>query len=139
MPTAAATILVVDNMAGQRALVAASLESRGYRVVTAGGGMGAMDRLCFGPAVDLIVTSLNLPDLDGYHLVRAVRSEPVWHVMPIIVLADAENGEVCSSPRMPGADAVMFKPLAPEVLVAEVSRQLARSEAARRGSTRARA
>ena len=81
------------------------------------------------------MTELDLPDLDGYHLIRAVRSEPDWQTLPIVVVTSSDTDGEPSNLSAEGATAVICKPLTAKVLLAEVERQLARVEATRRPSS----
>lgn len=82
-----ARILVVDDDSVIRELVAAVLEEESdHRVVLAANGREALDRLAEAP-VDAIVCDVNMPIMDGYELVRAVRSTPEFQELPVLMIS----------------------------------------------------
>lgn len=114
-------ILVVDDSSTVRKFVAASLNMKGFRVVTAADGIEALERM---PAekFDLIILDLNMPDMDGFELMRTLRETPEYHDIPVIVLSsmtDLKNKDL--SLEM-GAVAFLEKPLSTEAIQREVLR-----------------
>jgi len=114
-------ILVVDDSATVRKFVAASLNIKGFRVVTAGDGVEAME-LMPKENFDLIVTDLNMPDMDGYEFIRSVRETPEFRNIPIIVLSSMTNLKDKDLALEVGAIAFLEKPLSAEAIQREVFR-----------------
>jgi len=85
-------VLVVDDSTTVRKFVAASLNMKGFRVVTAADGVEALERM---PAekFDLIITDLNMPDMDGFEFIRTLRESPEYREIPIIVLSSMTGFE----------------------------------------------
>jgi len=117
------TILVVEDSPTVVKFLAFSLKSQGYKVVAACDGMDALEKMSGLPnEPDLIITDLNMPNLDGYALIETVRQS--HRRMPIIILtsegdeADRERGMAV------GADSYLVKPFKPAVLLCEVSKYL---------------
>ena len=83
-------VLVVDDSTTVRKFVAASLNMKGFRVVTAADGVEALERM---PAekFDLIITDLNMPDMDGFEFIRTLRETPEYREIPIIVLSSMND------------------------------------------------
>jgi two-component system KDP operon response regulator KdpE len=108
-----AKVLVVDDEpAIQRALTAA-LKARGYRVVVAGDGQTALERIA-GTAPDVVILDLGLPDLDGIEVCRRVRR---WSEVPIVVLTAEVADDVKVRALDEGADDYVTKPFStPELL-----------------------
>ena len=114
-------ILVVDDSATVRKFVAASLNMKGFRVVTAGDGIEALERMP-SEKFDLIITDLNMPDMDGYEFIRTLRETPEYQDIPIIVLSsmtDLKNKDLAMES---GALAFLEKPLSTEAIQREVFR-----------------
>jgi CheY-like chemotaxis protein len=127
-----ATILLVDDYAPNHRLMSFVLEQSGYAVVSALDGLQALDCLATTP-IDLIVTDLTMPRLDGIGLTERVRADPRFTVMPIImVTASGKEADAVKASGV-GVDAFLTKPVASEDLAAAVARLVAR-EAGRTSS-----
>jgi CheY-like chemotaxis protein len=119
-------ILVVDDSATVRKFVAASLNMKGFRVITAGDGIEALERMP-SEKFDLIITDLNMPDMDGYEFIRTLRESPEYQDVPIIVLSsmtDLKNKDLAMES---GALAFLEKPLSTEAIQREVFRFINRT------------
>jgi CheY-like chemotaxis protein len=114
-------ILVVDDSATVRKFVAASLNIKGFRVVTASDGVEAME-LMPKEKFDLIITDLNMPDMDGYEFIRTVQETPEFRNIPIIVLSSMTNLKDKDLALQVGAIAFLEKPLSAEAIQREVFR-----------------
>jgi len=79
------TILVVDDADFIRRLVSEILTKEGYAVLEANNGKEALDILG-ETRVDMIITDLNMPVIDGIKLVREMRSEPAYKHIPVVML-----------------------------------------------------
>ena len=101
-------ILIVDDEPDLRGMVRLLLELEGYEVVEAHHGAAALQRLGEGP-VDLLITDVMMPVMNGHELIDRVRADPDRGSLPIVVLsASPHNVEL--------ADQVMRKPFAPAEL-----------------------
>jgi CheY-like chemotaxis protein len=114
-------ILVVDDSATVRKFVAASLNMKGFRVITAGDGVEALERMP-SEKFDLIITDLNMPDMDGYEFIRTLRETPEYHDIPIIVLSSMTDLKDKDLALESGALAFLEKPLSAEAIQREVFR-----------------
>jgi CheY-like chemotaxis protein len=114
-------ILVVDDSTTVRKFVAASLNMKGFRVVTASDGVEALERM---PAekFDLIITDLNMPDMDGFEFIRTLRETPEYREIPIIVLSSMTDLKNKDYALELGALAFLEKPLSTEAIQREVFR-----------------
>jgi len=114
-------VLVVDDSATIRKFVAASLNMKGFRVVTASDGVEALERM---PAekFDLIITDLNMPDMDGFEFIRTLRETPENRDIPIIVLSSMTDLKNKDHALELGAIAFLEKPLSTEAIQREVFR-----------------
>jgi len=114
-------VLVVDDSTTVRKFIAASLNMKGFRVVTAADGVEALERM---PAekFDLIITDLNMPDMDGFEFIRTLRETPEYCAIPIIVLSSMTDLKNKDYALELGALAFLEKPLSTEAIQREVFR-----------------
>ncbi|WP_102126340.1 response regulator [Deinococcus planocerae] len=81
-----ARLLLVDDSVSVRRVVGRMLERGGYRVVTAADGQAALELLTQDPAFDLILSDLEMPRMNGYELIEALRARPVTAGTPVVVM-----------------------------------------------------
>jgi two-component system, chemotaxis family, chemotaxis protein CheY len=119
------TILVVDDSPTVVKFVSVSLKSGGFNVVTACDGMDALEKMsALSETVDLIITDLNMPNLDGYGLIQAVRRNQQHHGTPIIILSSEEGADDRERGLSVGATSYLVKPFKPSLLLSEVNKHL---------------
>ena len=121
----AKVILTVDDSASVRQMVRFTLSDAGYSVIEAVDGKDALAKLA-NPAnlVNLVITDLNMPNLDGIGLIRGVRANPACKGLPIIMLT-TESQEVRKlEGKAAGATGWIVKPFATQQLLAVVRRVL---------------
>jgi len=119
------TILVVDDSPTVVKFVALSLKSKGYNIVTACDGMDAIEKISATSGdVDLIITDLNMPNLDGYGLIETLRQNQDHQGTPIIILSSEEEEDDRQRGLDVGANAYLVKPFKPASLLAEVGKLL---------------
>lgn len=117
------TIMAVDDSASVRQMVRFTLQSAGYEVVEATDGHDALSKLTNG-GVQMILTDLNMPKLDGIGLIRQVRTLPACKFLPIVMLTTESQQEKKQEGRAAGATGWIVKPFNPEQLVAVVKKVL---------------
>jgi two-component system chemotaxis response regulator CheY len=110
-----ATILIVDDSKMVRAMVRGALERDRHNVVEACDGKDALDVL-ERVSPDLIVTDINMPQMDGLSLIRAVRELPEHRCTPIMVLSNETGAEIRANVRQAGALGWLDKPFHPDNL-----------------------
>lgn len=115
------TILAVDDSASIRQMVSFTLHQAGHTVVEAVDGQDALAKLRQHPA-DLIVTDLNMPNMDGIELIRQVRAQPTGRFTPIILLTTESQPAKKLEARAAGATGWIVKPFTPEQLVAVIAK-----------------
>jgi two-component system chemotaxis sensor kinase CheA len=86
-------VLMVDDSAFFRSLMAPALRACGLEVVPAASGEDALARLAAGERVDLVVTDIEMPGIDGYELARRIKADPRWAALPIIGLSGQAGNE----------------------------------------------
>ncbi len=119
-----AVVLVVDDNADMRDYIADLLRQGGYDVVTAGDGLAALEVL-HTEVVDLVLSDVMMPRLDGIGLVRAVRADPSLAAMPLIMLSARAGEEGLLEGLDMGADDYLAKPFSARELLARVRTHLA--------------
>ena len=115
------SVLIVDDCLTTRRLVSMYLKSAGYSLVQAENGFDALEKLAQGP-VDLIVTDMNMPRMDGVALTRALKQDPTLEAIPVLMLT-TENAESERAKGVAaGVSAYLTKPVAQGRLLEEVRR-----------------
>jgi len=114
-------ILTVDDSASMRALLLHALDSRGFDVVQADDGLSALEWLAAND-VDVIITDINMPRLDGFGLIERLRSGERHCDRPILVLSTESSDEKKARARAAGATGWIVKPFDAEKLAAAVRR-----------------
>jgi two-component system chemotaxis response regulator CheY len=112
-------VRAVDDSATVRKVLQATLVSAGYEVVEAVDGVDALEKLS-GDSVDMLVTDLNMPKIDGIGLIQEVRKKPGNRFMPIIMLTSESQPEKKSAGKAAGASGWITKPFNPDQLLAVV-------------------
>ncbi|MFC1769991.1 response regulator [Nitrospirota bacterium] len=110
------TILIVDDSASMRQLVSFALEDAGYNVVQAVDGQDAMGK-AESANVDMVITDLNMPNMDGIELIRGLRAKAKYKYTPIVMLTTESQNEKKSEGREAGASGWIVKPFTPEQLI----------------------
>ena len=116
-------VLTVDDSASMRALLRSALSSRGYQVSQAEDGVAALEWLADnGSHIDVIVTDINMPRMDGFGLIEALRGQSRFRDCPILVLSTESSDEKKARARSAGATGWIVKPFDPVRLVDAVRR-----------------
>ncbi len=114
-------ILTVDDSASMRALLNHALTSQGFNVAQAEDGEVALEWLAMNE-VDVVITDINMPRLDGFGLIERLRQGNRHRDRPILVLTTESSEEKKARARQAGATGWIVKPFDPEKLVAAVRR-----------------
>ena len=112
-------VMTVDDSPTVRQALETTLRQAGYDVVEAVDGRDALDKWTDGP-VDMLVTDLNMPNLDGIALIKEIRQKPGNRFMPIIMLTSESQPEMKEEGKKAGASGWIVKPFKPEQLLAVV-------------------
>jgi two-component system, chemotaxis family, chemotaxis protein CheY len=116
-------ILVVDDSATVRKFVSLSLEMQGFRVITACDGMDALEKLP-NAQVDLVITDLNMPNMDGYEFIRTLRDNEQYANLPVIILSSLSDQTSRELGLKAGAHSYLVKPFSIEKVQYEVAKYL---------------
>jgi len=113
-------ILIVDDSKTVRNLVAFILKKEGFRVTTAEDGLDGLEKLYAHGEVHLIVSDVNMPRMDGFTFIKAVREQEGYRDLPIVVLSTEGQEKDIQTGMNLGANLYMVKPAQPEKLVRNV-------------------
>jgi two-component system chemotaxis response regulator CheY len=119
----AKTVLSVDDSASIRQMVKLTLSGAGYEVVQAGDGAEGLAK-AQSAQVDLVVTDLNMPVMNGLGLIRELRKLPNYKGVPIIFLTTESDAAMKAEAKAAGATGWITKPFQQEQLVAVVKKVL---------------
>ena len=117
------TIMTVDDSASVRQMVQFTLKEAGYAVLEALDGQDALAKLK-NTSVQMVLTDLNMPKLDGIELIKALRALPVFRFIPIVMLTTESQMTKKQEAKLAGATGWIIKPFKPEQLIAVVKRVL---------------
>ncbi|WP_040842573.1 response regulator [Nitrospirillum viridazoti] len=119
----AKTVLSVDDSSSVRQMVKLTLSGAGYDVVQASDGAEGLAK-AKDTAVDLVVTDLNMPVMNGLDLIRALRQLPAYSGVPILFLTTESDADMKQAAKAAGATGWITKPFQQEQLVAVVRKVL---------------
>jgi two-component system, chemotaxis family, chemotaxis protein CheY len=120
-----ARILTVDDSASIRLTTRVALSNAGYAITEAVDGMDGLTKLR-GGQFDLVVTDLNMPNMDGLTMIRELRKIPSCMGVPVIFLTTESDNELKQQAKSAGATGWLTKPFDPESLVKIVKKVLGR-------------
>ncbi len=116
-------IMTVDDAASVRQLVSFTLSKEGYEVVEACDGKDALQKLT-GTQVDMVVTDLNMPEMNGIELIKNLRAEAKYRFIPIIMLTTESQAGIKEEGKAAGATGWIVKPFQPAQLIGVVKKVL---------------
>ncbi|MGB4600229.1 MAG: response regulator [Trichlorobacter sp.] len=118
------TILVVDDSTAMRSLLAATIETLGsVKIVQAANGFEAL-RMLPREQIDLILTDINMPDINGLELLSFVRKNPLYRELPVIIISTEGSRTDIERGLSLGANEYLVKPFIPQTLLELVQRLL---------------
>ncbi|NEV64874.1 response regulator [Thiorhodococcus minor] len=115
------TIMIVDDSASLRQVVGIALKGAGYDVIEASDGKDALAKLT-GQKIHLIVSDVNMPNMDGITLVQEVKKLPQYRFTPIMMLTTETESDKKAQGKAAGAKAWLVKPFQPPTLLDAVSK-----------------
>lgn len=115
------TILIAEDSASVRKFITIALKIEGYKIITAVDGMDALEKLP-EDGIDLLITDLDMPNIDGLKLIRTFREDPKYIDLPIIILSSLSKDEDINSGMEAGADSYLIKPFNKKRIQYEVSK-----------------
>lgn len=115
------TILTVDDSPSVRQMVGLTLMKGGFQIIEAGDGRAGLATFA-GNTVNMVITDLNMPNMDGIEMIRQIRALPSGRYVPIVMLTTESQAEKKQAGKAAGASGWIVKPFTPEQLVAVVNK-----------------
>lgn len=115
------TILVVDDSASIRQVVGIALKGAGYEVIEACDGQDALTKLD-GTKINLIISDVNMPNMDGIAFLKEVKAHPTYKFTPVIMLTTESQEDKKKEGQDAGAKAWVVKPFKPEQMISAVEK-----------------
>lgn len=119
----AKTILIAEDSPSVRKFITLALKIKGYRVLAAQDGMEALEILP-KEKIDLLITDLNMPNIDGFKLIRSIRENPEYKDIPIIILSSLAKDEDINAGLAAGANSYLIKPFNTKRIQYEVAKYI---------------
>ena len=117
----AKTIMIVDDSASLRQVVGIALKGAGYDVLEGCDGKDALAKLT-GQKIHLIISDVNMPNMDGISFVRALKQLPGYKFTPVIMLTTESQEAKKQQGQAAGAKAWVVKPFRPEQMLGAVQK-----------------
>lgn len=117
----AKTIMIVDDSASMRQVIAIALKGAGYDVIEGSDGKDALGKLK-GQKVHLIISDVNMPNMDGISFVTEVKKLAAYRFTPIMMLTTEGRDDMKRQGQAAGARAWMVKPFKPDQLLGAVQK-----------------
>lgn len=120
----AKTILIVDDSASLRRVVQIALTGAGYEVIEATDGKDALSKIgkLAGKKLHLIISDVNMPNMNGIEFVTEVKKDPSYKFTPVIMLTTESEDAAKQKGREAGAKAWIVKPFNPTQMINAVSK-----------------
>jgi two-component system chemotaxis response regulator CheY len=110
------TVMTVDDSASLRQMVGFVLRDAGYQVVEAVDGLDGLAKL--SPALDLILSDINMPKMDGLEFTRRLRALAQYRFVPVVLVTTESHPEKKKEGKAAGATGWIVKPFSPDQLLA---------------------
>lgn len=117
----AKTIMIVDDSASMRQVVGIALKGAGYTVIEGRDGQDALNKLT-GQKVHLIISDVNMPNMDGITFLKSVKQMPAYKFTPVIMLTTESAESKKTEGQAAGARAWVVKPFQPAQLLSAVQK-----------------
>ena len=116
-------VMVVDDSESIRKFVMFALRAQGCKVVPAKDGQDALEKLA-REQIDLLITDLNMPNMDGFELLKSFREQEAYQDVPVIILSSLSSEEEIETGKRLGADTYLVKPFNQKRIQYEVAKFL---------------
>ncbi len=113
-------ILIVDDSKTVRNLVAFIMKKEGFKVTMAEDGLDGLEKLYSSERIDLIISDINMPRMDGFTFIKTVREQEAYRDLPIVVLSTEGQEKDIQQGIQLGANMYMVKPAQPDKMVKNV-------------------
>jgi two-component system chemotaxis response regulator CheY len=116
-------VMVVDDSESIRKFLAFAIRAQGFSVIPARDGMEALEKLSKSK-VDLVITDLNMPNMDGFEFLKAIRDDREYREVPVIILSSLTNEQDIETGMKLGANSYLLKPFDQKRIQYEVAKYL---------------
>lgn len=116
-------ILIVDDCDTTRKLLSYIIRERGYKIMGATNGIEALEIMATQP-IDLVLTDLNMPQMDGYELSRNLRKIDAYKELPIVMVTTESSDSDKLMGKEAGVTTYLTKPVSPQKLLYEIEKLL---------------
>jgi len=113
-------ILIVDDSKTVRNLVAFIMKKEGFKVTAAEDGLDGLEKLYSEQKIDLIISDINMPRMDGITFIKTVREQDAYRDIPIVVLSTEGQENDIQKGLSIGANLYLVKPAQPEMMVKNI-------------------
>lgn len=113
-------IMTVDDSSSVRQMVKFALSDAGYEVLEANDGKDALQKL--QGQVDMIITDLNMPNMDGIELIKQVRANSQYKFLPIVMLTTESEESKKAEGKQAGATGWIVKPFKPDQILGVIKK-----------------
>ncbi len=114
-------VLVIDDSRAMRSILSKIMSELGFEVVTAADGREGLDRLGEDDGIGLVLVDWNLPGMNGFEFVQAVRSDGAWDEVRLIMVTTETERENVMRALDAGADEYVMKPFTKDVLLEKLA------------------
>lgn len=116
-------ILIAEDSSSIRKFITFSIKLMGYEPIPAEDGMDALEKLP-KTKIDMLITDLNMPNIDGLRLIRAIRNDPEYKELPIVILSSLSSEEDIKAGLEAGANSYLIKPFNTKRIQYEITKYL---------------
>lgn len=116
-------ILIVDDCGTTRKLLSYIVKERGYKIISASNGLEALELMAANP-VDLVLTDLNMPQMDGLELSKNIRGNDSYREIPIVMVTTEAGEADIQIGLSSGVTTYLTKPITPQKLLYEIEKLL---------------
>ena len=114
--------LIVDDSYTMRNMISLALKDKSFEVVEAGDGEEALSAVDKSDKFDVVITDINMPNMNGIELIRKLRSDVKFKFTPILVLTTEGGDDKKDEGKQAGATGWIVKPFNPDVLLSAVEK-----------------
>lgn len=115
------SVLIVDDCDTTRKLLSYIIRERGFKIIGASNGIEALEVLATTP-IDIVLTDLNMPQMDGYELSRSLRGQDEYKDLPIVMITTEASEADKKLGMEAGVNTYLSKPISPQRLLYEIEK-----------------
>lgn len=113
-------VLIIDDSEMVRNYYYYILKNAGFEVISAIDGADGIEKLFRAPDISLIVSDINMPNMDGYTMIEKIREDPQFEDLPIIIISTENEAMDKQKGYDAGADVYIVKPIDPNILIENI-------------------